>query len=68
MYKKEEKHLPQIEYYYDGYIPLTGKASLKELIEMRETWLNYKNPCLYRRDNRKHINANLPVSNSVLKF
>jgi hypothetical protein len=54
MNKKEERHLPQIEYYYDGYIyPFIGKASLKELIEMRETWLNYKNPCLYRRDDRK---------------
>ena len=48
--KTATSYLPQIEYYYQGAIsPVIKKQNLKELIIMRNVWLNYKNPILLRR-------------------
>jgi len=50
-YKGE--HLPQIEYYYDGYVyPFIGNADLKTLIEWRTHKLNSDSFWCYSKDAR----------------
>jgi hypothetical protein len=47
--KKTNSYLPQIEFYYQGVTsPVIHQQSLKELIKMRNVWLNYK-----RRDDAR---------------
>lgn len=53
MFTNNGKHLPQIEYYYKGTIyPFIGKLNLKELLIVRNTWLNYKSPILLKKADR----------------
>lgn len=53
MFSSKGKHLPQIEYYYDGYIyPFIGTAGLTELIAMRNSKLNSDNFSFYNKDAR----------------
>lgn len=53
MFTNNGKHLPQIEYYYKGTIyPFIGKLNLKELVVVRNTWLNYSNPILLKKADR----------------
>ncbi len=57
-YKGE--HLPQIEYYYDGYIyPFIGDADLKTLIEWRTQKLNSDSFWSYSKDARNTYYAHL---------
>lgn len=54
MVKNEFKHLPQIEYYYDGYVyPFIGNADLKTLIQWRTDKLNSDSFFGYSKDARK---------------
>jgi hypothetical protein len=53
MAKNDGKHLPQIEWFYDGYIfPFIGKADLKTLIEWRTSKINSENFSYYNKDAR----------------
>ena len=53
MKQNKVKHLPQIEYYYDGYVyPFIGNADLKTLIEWRTHKLNSDSFWCYSTDAR----------------
>jgi hypothetical protein len=53
MKQNKVKHLPQIEYYYDGYVyPFIGNADLKTLIEWRAHKLNSDSFWCYSTDAR----------------
>jgi len=55
------KHLPQIEYFFQGnYIyPFVTGLHLREMIALREEWINYDNPVLYRKNDRKIFRSQL---------
>jgi len=45
------KNLPQIEYFYDGYVfPFIGDADLKTLVRWRTEKINSNALCGYNKD------------------
>lgn len=63
------KHLPQIEYYYDGYIfPFIGDADLKTLVEWRKSKLNSENFSYYNKDARNTYFQHLDCIEQCIKI
>ncbi len=60
-------YLPQIEYHYKGTIyPLIGTLNLRELLVVRNTWINYKNPILLKKADRElHKNQLLCIEQCI---
>ncbi len=69
MTENNGKHLPQIEWLYDGYIfPFIGKADLKTLIEWRASKLNSETFSYYNKDARNTYYQHLDCIEQCIKI
>lgn len=69
MSKYTEKHLPQIEYFYDGYIyPFIGNADLKTLIKWRTDKINSDSLSLYNKEARNTYLEHLECIEQCIKI
>ncbi len=63
------KHLPQIEFFYDGYVyPFIGKADLKTLIEWRTSKLKSETFSYYNKDARNTYFQHLDCIEQCIKI
>ncbi len=69
MFTNKGKHLPQIEYYYDGYVyPFIGDADLKTLIRWRAEKINSDAPWGYNKDARNTYFEHLACMEQCIKI
>jgi len=69
MTENNSKHLPQVEWFYDGYIfPFVGKADLKTLIQWRADKLNSETFTSYNKDARNTYYQHLDCIEQCIKI
>lgn len=69
MLTNKSKHLPQIEYFYKGYIfPFIGDADLKTLIKWRAEKINSDDPWSYNKDARNTYFEHLACMEQCIKI
>ena len=69
MTENNSNHLPQVEWFYDGYIfPFVGKANLKMLVEWRTSKLNSETFSYYNKDARNTYFQHLDCIEQCVKI
>jgi len=69
MIKNSSPHLPQIEWFYDGYIfPFIGNANLKTLVEWRTSKLKSETFSYYNKDARNTYYQHLDCIEQCMKI